>query len=173
MKTKVFAVVVGLGVLASLPAGAAVPYFGSVFATNVTAGGIAAPAYTNVFWCTNGVTNLPWSGVAKAVEHSGSGDCAFVVDMVSQVAAGTTNNGYVTFAFARSLDGTNYLTASNGFLVTVPSLGSTRVVWTTNMPFSVAGGVTAGPFAYFKLSSVNNTNLAGYWVSNIWYRFMR
>jgi hypothetical protein len=99
---------------------------------------------------------------------SGAGTLAVMADLVSDRAAGSTNNGWMRFVFGVSLDGATYTTATNAFNVDVPVLGLTRVVCSTNIAASVVES-----YGYARLQAIGHTNLGAYYVTNLTYRFRR
>ena len=171
-----------LGVLGALCMALAGPVFGAVpsyawvsgtfFGTNVTAGSnlIGGSDYVvNALWVTNGATNLPGACVVTNTV-AGATSMGLLVEIVGDRAPGTTNNGIVRLNFARSFAGGAgpWTTGSNGLSVDVPVIGNTRVVWSTNVPPAFIDG-----FGALKLLSIGQTNLGGYYVSNVTYRFLR
>ena len=158
-------------------AGAAAPTYtwatGTFFSTNVTAGYLAidgASLYvTNALWVTNGSTNLVASCIVTNLT-AGAGGMGLMVDAIGDRAPGATNNGFIRLVFARSLSlgAGPWTTGSNGLVVDFPVLGNTRNIWSTNISTAWLDG-----FGYMKLLSIAQTNLGGYYITNVTYRFLR
>ena len=146
---------------------------GSFFSTNVTAGYLAidgASLYvTNTLWVTNCSTNLVASSIVTNLT-AGAGGMGLLVDTIGDRAPGATNNGFIRLVFARSLSlgAGPWTTGSNGLVVDFPVIGNARQIWSTNIPTAWLDG-----FGYLKLLSIAQTNLGGYYITNITYRFLR
>ena len=146
---------------------------GSFFSTNVTAGYFAidgASLYvTNALWVTNCSTNLLATSIVSNLT-AGAGGMGLMVDAIGDRAPGATNNGFIRLVFARSLSlgAGPWTTGSNALVVDFPVLGNTRNIWSTNIPTAWLDG-----FGYMKLLSIAQTNLGGYYITNITYRFLR
>ena len=72
------------------------------------------------------------------------------------------------FARSLSLGAGPWTTGSNGLVVDFPVIGNARQIWSTNIPTAWLDG-----FGYLKLLSIAQTNLGGYYITNITYRFLR